>query len=229
MNKRILFHSLPIIAFAVIAVIVSCYTVPKNATLSSQNSAETDGTQKRSNNEIFLQGDSYEITSLDFAEYESFLGRTPHQSQAWAEIRNANSQWRKHRQLDAISSWMRIASEYNDTDAAYAALTNVGAAHKSRGEIRKSIEALQLLILIPPPPHKDVGMEYHNYRHDACVALADYYESTGHTGLAKRFLSQAIDVDQRYDWCGVFAISALAELQGRLAKLSETQSISIEK
>lgn len=182
--------------------------------------------QSTRSEEIYLHGDVYELDSVvdktDRDEYESFLGRTPRQSLAWAEVARANALWKQSAFADAIATWQRIASDYGDTDAAYAALTNVALGCKELGEENSRVESLQLLLLLPKPTLKDIGVDYNNYRHDACVVLADHYEAKSLDGLAYKFLSQALEVDERHDTCGVYLISVVTDLKNRQTRLEKT-------
>lgn len=183
-------------------------------------------TQSTSMEKIYLHGDINAFDSAeekaDRDEYEFVLGRTPRQSLAWAEVAGANILWKQRAFADAIAAWQRIASDYSDTDAAYAALTNVALGSKELGQESTRVESLQLLLLLPRPTLKDRWIDYSNYRHDACVGLADHYEANGFDGLAHKFLTQALEVDERHDMCGVYWISVVTELKKRHSHLERT-------
>jgi hypothetical protein len=199
--------------------------IPAASAQSAVQDPETV-TNARLPEEIFLHGDTYGLESpvskMSKDDYESFLGRTPRQSRAWTEVASANASWKQRAFANAIAAWRSTASNFSDTDAAYAALSNVALGCKELGDVHSHVEALQLLLLIPQPTLTDMGAEHHNYRHDACVALADHYESKGFDGIACRFLSQALEIDERYDTCGVYWISVVTDLKKRHSRLMES-------
>ncbi len=200
-------------------------TIPTASAQSNEQQSEsvknTVSTEK-----MFLHGDIYELGSSASKtkrdEYESLLGRTSRQSRAWSEVARANASWRQSAFADSIAAWKRIASDYSDTDAAYAALSNVALGCKQLGDEHSMVESLQLLLLLPQPTLMDRGMEYSNYRHDACVGLADHYEAKGLNGLAYHFLSRALDVDEIRNECGTYMGWVVSDLKKRRARLKET-------
>ena len=211
---------------------VCCLTLvrpPATIRTSSAQSIEQKSepvTNKRPTDEIFLHSDIYEldpeISKTKRDEWATYLGRTSRQSRAWSEVGRANESWRQSAFADAIAAWKRIASDYSDTDAAYAALSNIGLGCKQIGDEHSMVESYQLLLLMPQPTLKDRRMEYNNYRHDACVGLADYYEAKGLNGLAFQLLSRALDVDERHDMCGTYRSWVVSDLRERRARLKET-------
>lgn len=220
-------------------VFASCMTLlPLPATIRTASAQSNEQQPEPVTNtepieEIYLHSDIHELeptaskTKKD--DWVSFLGRTSRQSRAWSEIANANASWRQSAFADAIASWRRIASDYSDTDAAYAALSNVALGCKRLKDEQSMVEVLQLLLLLPQPKLKDRGMEYKNYRHDACVSLADHYEAKGLNGIALEFLSRALSVDERHDICGTYWSWVVSDLNKRHAKLKEKLVIDADK
>ena len=224
---------------AVAATAICCLMlIFRTATIRTVSAQTTEASSEsdpvtRPTEDIFLHGDVSDSDSVlgktERDEYDAFLGRTPRQSNAWAEIARANDSWKHSKFTDAIKEWQRIASDNHDTDVAYAALSNVALGCKQLKKEQSHVEALQLLLLLPLPTVKDIGMEYNNYRHDACVALADHYEGKGLNGLAIHFLTRALEVDERHDTCGVYWISVVTDLKSRRSRLMDTPTTNQSK
>jgi hypothetical protein len=214
------------VTFAYCLALVGPLAAIRTASAQSNEHQSEPVTNTGSTENCFLHSDIYELDSsaskTKMDEYESFLGRTSRQSRAWSELARANAFWRQSAFAEAIAAWKRIASDYSDTDAAYAALSNVALGCKQLGDEHSMVESQQLLLLLPQPTLKDRGMEYNNYRHDACVGLADHYEAKGLIGLAYQFLSRALDVDERHEMCGTYRSWVVSDLMKRRARLKET-------
>ena len=178
--------------------------------------------------EIYLHSDK--VARLDDGSqgdrdnWEEFLRRTPYSSKAWKAVDSGNSLWQSKEYSSALDSWWKTAEYYRDTDAAYASLSNIATAQHELKNRQGATEAMQILLLLPSPHYHDQDIIYANYRHEACVKLADYYEEMGNLLLAERFVYQSIHQDARYDTCGVYGMSVNSDLENRLLSLLVRQS-----
>lgn len=178
--------------------------------------------------EIYLHSDK--VASLDDGSqgdrdnWGKYFGRTTYLSRAWTAGDAGNSLWKSKRYTSALDSWWKTAEEFRDSDAAYASLSNIATAQHDLKNRQGAIEAMQILLLLPVPHFHDQDMDYANYRHEACVKLADYYEEMGQLSLAERFVYQSIHQDTRRDTCGVSWISVNRSLENRLHSLLIRQS-----
>jgi len=163
-------------------------------------------------------------TAEDRAEYAKFLGRTDYSSKAWLDLESGNQMWKRKKYQAALDRWWRTSSTYKDTDASYAALSNIGEAQVKLGNRGEALGALQLLLLLPEPKFHDLGMPPQHYRHNACLRIADYYETCGEYVSAERFVFQALTQDRTCETCGVAAISTEMGLNGRLDALRQKKT-----
>ena len=178
--------------------------------------------------DIYLHGDKVarldDGSTGDREKWEEHLGRTVHLSQAWTAVDTGNTLWKSKRYTSALDSWWQTAGNYRDTDAACAALSNIATAQRDLKNRQGSIEAMQTLLLLPAPQFHEQDMIFANYRHDAFVRLADYYEQSGNLSFAERFVYQALHQDTRCDTCGVYWASVNNDLESRLQLLLVRQS-----
>ena len=178
--------------------------------------------------EIYLHSDKVarldDGSKGDREKWEGYLGRTEYLSQAWKAVDTGNSLWQSKKYTSAVDSWWKTAEQFRDTDAAYASLSNIAAAQHDLKNRQGAMEAMQILLLLPSPTFHDLEMDYANYRHEACVKLADYYEEMGNLSLAERFVYQSIHQDTRRDTCGVYWVSVNTDLENRLQSLLVRQS-----
>ena len=163
-------------------------------------------------------------SSGDREKWEKYLGRTAHLSQAWKDIDIGNALWKSKSYADAIKSWWQTVETYRDTDAAYASLSNIARAQHDLKNYQLGIDAMQALSLLPAPQFHERDMIYANYRHNACVRLADYYEQIANLSLAERFVYLGLHQDTRCDYCGVYGATVNNDLENRLLLLRVRQS-----
>ena len=159
----------------------------------------------------------------DRKRWEEHLGRTAYLSQAWKAVDAGNDLWKSKQYTSAMDSWWKTAEEFKDTDAAYASLSNIAMTQHDLGNRRDSMEAMQILLLLPLPKFHDREMAYANYRHDACVKLADFNEQLGNLSFAERFVFQAIHQDTRSDSCANFRWSVNLDLENLLQSIVRRQ------
>lgn len=173
--------------------------------------------------EVYLHADMLEGLSasshFDRRTWERHLGRTPRLTAAWAKLDMANKQWNARRQRQAKSAWSGIAFEYSDTDAAYASLANLAKVLQAQGQIPGAIEAYTKILEMKRPVLHEKDMHYANYRHTACCELSKIYEQSGDLVLAEKYSRQAVEQDEFYDWCGVYAHGVEMELIERVSSL----------
>lgn len=209
-------------AFAFVSVLLSTHRVGlADDPVAIANRARSNrALGSEAHEDIYLHGDEYDPEDVEKSKYiDHLFERSEHQSSAWAAIRDANTHWRQSHFPEALNAWEKVASKYWDTDVAYAALSNIALGRKQIGDAGAGVEALQALLLLPVPTQRDFGMEYRNYRHNACVSLADYYESKGLNAMACVFLKRALREDELHEMCGTYAYSKISELTQRFAKL----------
>ena len=173
--------------------------------------------------EVYLQPDTLEwlceSSGFDRSTWEKHLGRTPRLTEAWAKLGKANKQWNARQQRQAKSAWNGIAIEYSDTDAAYASLANLAKVLQAQGQIPGAIEAYTTILDMKRPVLHEKDMHYSNYRHTACCELSKIYEQSGDIVLAEKYARQAVEQDEFFDWCGVYAHSVEMELIERVSIL----------
>jgi hypothetical protein len=160
----------------------------------------------------------------DRKRWEEHLGRTEYLSQAWMAVDAGNKLWNSRQYRPALDSWWKTAKEFHDTDAAYASLSNIAMTQYDGGNRRESLDAMQTLLQLPLPNSHERDMAYANYRHEACVKLADHYERIGEFTLAERFMFQALHQDARCDSCANYRWSFNLDLENRLQSLLRRQS-----
>ena len=178
--------------------------------------------------EVYLHSDMLEglcaSSHFDRRIWERHLGRTPRLTAAWAKLDMANKQWNARRQRQAKAAWSGIAFEYSDTDAAYASLANLAKVLEAQGHIPDAIEAYTKILEMKRPVLHEKGLLYGNYRHTACCKLSKIYEQSGDLLLAEKYARQAVEQDEFYDWCGVYAHSVEMELIERVSVLRTGRS-----
>ena len=182
--------------------------------------------------EVYLHPDTLEwlceSSYFDRRTWERHLGRTPRLTEAWAKLGMANKQWNTRRQHQAKAAWNGIAIEYSDTDAAYASLANLAKVLEAQGQIPGAIEAYTKILDMKRPVLHEKNMRYANYRHTACCELSKIHEPSGDLVLAEKYARQAVEQDEFYDWCGVYAHSVEMELIDRVSIL-QAQILAQEK
>lgn len=176
---------------------------------------------------VHLHSDSVEVLSdgspEDDLRWERYFGRTQLTSKAWRMIDEANDLWQHKRYRSAINTWWQLAAAYRNTDAALAALDNISRAELVLGNSHEAVHAWEVLLMLPEVKHTEGGINLMNCRHEACVALSEYYESKKQYGFAERFASQAIFQDPIRDTCGVYSSSETIALENRLLTLRAIQ------
>lgn len=159
------------------------------------------------------------ISSEDDIDWAAFLGRSDYLSEAWRSVDSANAQWKEKRSRLAIAKWIAVAQQFRDTDAALAALDNAARAEMSLKNASEAASIRAIILLLPTPQEFDNQSDVNNFRHAACIALSEYYESCQEYALAERFLAQALSVDTMSVTCGVFGFGLEIEYRKRLTML----------
>jgi tetratricopeptide (TPR) repeat protein len=148
-------------------------------------------------NHVFLHEDlNAEFTENNLDGQENWLGRTPLLNEAWTALQAGNIQWEKGEKTDALAQWELVVKKYANTDAALAALWNMGSGYRAMGIADASIQAYKALLDFPDPALKEreVIPGYPNHKHHACLALSDMFLEAGDLGSALVYADLALDV-----------------------------------
>lgn len=91
---------------------------------------------------------------------------------------------------------------------------------QAQGQIPDAIELYTKILEMKRPVLHETDMHYSNYRHTACCELSRIYEQSGDLVLAEKYARQAVEQDEFYDWCGMYAHSVEQEMIERVSILN---------
>ena len=178
--------------------------------------------------DVYLRSDMLaaltETSQVDRHSLEAFLGRTPRLTEAWNKLQVANKHWEGRRQRAAKAAWEGIAHAYPETDAAYAALSNLADVLKAQHQMPDAIDAFQTILDLEPPVLHDMNMNDRNYRHHTCCELSKIHEENGDLERAEKYARQASEQEMFCDFCGMWANSVRRELRERVKSLQARTS-----
>lgn len=128
-------------------------------------------------------------------EQKKWDDRAPLLKEAWAALQDGNVRWENGEKTDALAQWESVARKYHNTDAALAALWNIGSACREMGDTDASIQAFKALVEFPDPTLKEREIIPDSDRkHRACLELSDLFLEGGNLGSALVYSDLALDV-----------------------------------